>query len=186
MGLWRWRGRSTRGGWRGGCWRGGEDGSRLAAGGLSRRPPCPPGTATTVVLSEAGGCGRGARPGMRAVGGAGSVLPAEARQGGTDEHCDRVNAIRGGRDPPLGLGFRDSSPGTQFTILPPPQRPRRRESVLGWPPRGTATAECASAFRRLQLEMVRTKGAEGEEGKEGHFLTWCEPPACLRRLSNRG
>ena len=44
-------------------------------------PPCPPGTATTVVLSEAGGCGRGARPGMRAVGGAGIIIPAEAEKG---------------------------------------------------------------------------------------------------------
>ena len=41
----------------------------------------PPGTALAVVLSEAEGCCRGARPRMRAVGSAGIDIPAEARQG---------------------------------------------------------------------------------------------------------
>ena len=62
----------------GGCW-----GRARVCGGLRRRPPRPPRVpaAPAAVLSEAGGCGRGARPGMKAVGGAGIVIPAEARQG---------------------------------------------------------------------------------------------------------
>ena len=53
------------------------------AGGLSRRPPDPlrvP-AALAVVLSGAGGCCRGARPELRAIGDAGIVIPAEAMQG---------------------------------------------------------------------------------------------------------
>jgi len=50
------------------------------AGGLCRRPPDPlrvP-AAPALVLSEAARCCRGERPGMKAVGGAGIVIPAEA------------------------------------------------------------------------------------------------------------
>jgi len=136
-------------------------------------PPVPPGTALAVVLLEAEGCCRGAQPGMRAVGGAGIAIPAEAEKGDTDQHCDRVDALRGGRDPPP-------------SILPPPQRPRRRWSVLGGTPGGTAPGTgglgrlvCGGLSRRpprpprvpaTRCRLVRgrrvwPRGAAGDEGE---------------------
>ena len=55
--------------------------------------------------------------GCRAVGGAGSILPAEAEKGGTDQHCDRVNALRGGRDP-FGFASGQAPPLTSWVPGP--------------------------------------------------------------------
>ena len=58
---------------------------RVTAGGLSRRPPDPlrvP-AALAVVLSEAGGCCHRTGPGLRSVGDAGIIIPAEADRGAT-------------------------------------------------------------------------------------------------------
>ena len=59
------------------CW------AAWCVGGLTAAPPRPPRVRAgqAVVLSEAQGCGCGAGPGVRAVGGAGIIIPAEAGQG---------------------------------------------------------------------------------------------------------
>ena len=105
-------------------------------------PPVPPATALGVVLSEAGGCGRGARPEMRAVGGAGIVIPAEARQGAAAPRAPR-NGLRPGTAVPGG-----ALAGGRIRRPPDPLAGAggtRNRLVRGWRvwPRGAAGDEGA-------------------------------------------
>ena len=153
----------------------GDLGRSLCGGGLCRRPPLPPRVpaAPAIVLLEAGGwCGR-AGPGLRAVGGAGIVIPAEAEKGARPP----LNPLRtasgtavpdesppGGRirrppDPPLRSALRYGECVSRgeghppLSILSPPHGLRQPGYVLG---------SCGTGCR-----LVRGWGVWPRGGAEG-------------------
>jgi len=166
----------------------GPGAGRWVAPGVSSRrkpdrglpPPVPPGTALAVVLSEAEGCCHEARPGMRAVGGAGIVIPAEAGKGAPpplNPQGDGTRHCRAGRgcgrgddcrfvppDPPhsaLALLTMDGAECVERQGAPGVSSRRKPERGATAPlsnPRGNGSAAIPRSFAVLRMTGTDGRG----------------------------